>query len=465
MDLFSEVKNYYESTASALKAVDSQAVADIAEILIAAKQSGRTIFTAGNGGSAATASHMANDLMKGCRACGRVGFKVQCLSDSTPVVTCLANDFCYEDIYKIQLQTFASRSDILCVFTGSGNSENIVRAAEYASNAGITVIGFLGRDGGKTKALCDKYIIAPTDCMEQIEDIHMATEHALASVIRAQLEKTWGIEIIDAPHDGRKFKAALFDFDGTLSLIREGWQQDMIPYFCEELMKTAGGKELGKEEVERTVTDFVAELTGKQTIFQCMRLAKEIKKYGGIPQEPMEYKKEYLRRLMNRIDYRRKGLADGSIAAQEMLVRGVKEFVGALKDKGLDVYCASGTDQPQVLEEAKLLGLDGLFGSNIYGALDSHATDCTKELVISRILDENNISGEELLSFGDGFVEIELVSKNGGYSVAVATNEKERCGVDEFKRERLKAAGASAVIPDFENCHALMSFIFDNEER
>jgi phosphoheptose isomerase/phosphoglycolate phosphatase-like HAD superfamily hydrolase len=453
------IREYFDEVSGILSKTNEAALSDIAGILTDAYSRGATVVTAGNGGSSATASHMVNDLVKGCSVLGRPGFKAACLSDSSTLVTCLANDFSYEEVFERQLMTLANRGDVLCVFTGSGNSGNIVRAANYARKNGITVIGFLGRDGGKTLPLCDKYVLASTDCMEQIEDIHLVCVHALSTVVREQLKDLWGLEVIFPPVIGRKFKFALFDFDGTLSLIREGWQQIMIPYFCEEVAATPGGANSDPEEIRRTVTDFVDILTGKQTIYQCIRLAEEVEKRGGQPKEPMAYKKEYLRRLMEKIKDRREGLANGTIKPEELLVRGTVPLLKALLAEGITLYLASGTDQPQVREEAHLLGLDEYFGENIYGALDEHVTDDTKQIVIKRLLSENGVDGTELLSFGDGFVEIELVSNIGGYPIAVATDEKRKKGIDLWKRDRLVRAGAGAVIPDFEKADKIVSFI------
>lgn len=270
----------------------------------------------------------------------------------------------------------------------------------------------------------------------------------------------WSLEIINEISTNRNFKAALFDFDGTLSLIREGWQEIMIPYFYEEFCISLPDKIETDEEVNKLITDFVDELTGKQTIFQCMQLKEEIEKRGGKAKEAIDYKNEYLRRLFLKIESKREGLANGTISPTELLVKGSVEFLTALKERGIEIYCASGTDQPQVIEEAKLLGLDIFFGDNIFGALDEHAQQCSKELVIKRLLTSNNILGENLLSFGDGFVEIELVKNVGGYAIAVATDEQHKCGVNEYKRVRLLAAGADAVIPDFEDTNSLINHIF-----
>jgi phosphoheptose isomerase/phosphoglycolate phosphatase-like HAD superfamily hydrolase len=455
MNLENNFRDYLTDTAEVIKKSNMKALSDIANKLLETKQKGRVVFTAGNGGSSATASHMVNDLTKGCRVHGREGFKAICLSDSSTLVTCLANDFSYDEAYKIILKTLGEKDDVLVVYSGSGKSPNVVEAAKYAQEAGIFVIGFLGRDGGKMKDLCDLHIIAPTDSMEKLEDAHMAYEHALTVVMVNALQDMWGMEILKLPGKNRVFKSALFDFDGTLSLIREGWQQIMIPYFC-ELLESCPDK---SGDIKACVTDFVDKLTGKQTIFQCIQVAEEIKKRGGVPEEPMAYKTEYLRRLHERIKDRKAGLINGSISPEELLVPGSAELLEKLKNAGLTIYCASGTDNDAVVEEAKLLGLDKYFGKNIYGALDEHATDCTKELVIKQILGDNNITGEELISFGDGYVEIELIANIGGYSVAVATDEKRKKGIDEWKRSRLTQADASVVIPDFTNADEIMDLI------
>jgi len=459
MDLTKKFNDYLVDTAEVIKKSDMKALSDIANKLIEIKQKGGTVFTAGNGGSSATASHMVNDLTKGCRVHGREGFKAICLSDSSTLVTCLANDFSYEDAYMIELKTLGKKGDALVVYSGSGNSPNVVKASRYAQEAGICVIGFLGRDGGKMKDLCDLYIIAPTDSMEKLEDAHMAYEHALTVVMVDTLQDMWGMEILKLPQKNRVFKSALFDFDGTLSLIREGWQQIMVPYFC-ELLQAAPGNTDSIDEIHECVTDFVDKLTGKQTIFQCIQVGEEIKKRGGKSEDPMVYKTEYLRRLHEKIKDRKDGLKNGSISPEEMIVPGSVKLLEKLKEAGLSIYCASGTDNEAVLDEAKLLGLDKYFGENIYGALDEHATDCTKELVIKRILSENNITGEELISFGDGYVEIELIADIGGYSVAVATDEVRKVGINEWKRNRLTQAGASAVIPDFTDADKIMGLIY-----
>jgi len=268
-------------------------------------------------------------------------------------------------------------------------------------------------------------------------------------------ENDWKMEIVKNPPHNIEFRFVLFDFDGTLSLIREGWREIMIPYFVEVLLLTPQAED--KESVEELVTLFVDRLTGKQTIFQCIRLDEEVVKRGGKKTEPGVYKTEYLRRLGIHIKNRLSELRNGG-DPEKYLVPGSMKVLTLLRDKGYKLYLASGTDEKDVLEEAKLLKLDGYFNGHIYGARDS-ITDCSKELVIKQIISENNVTGAELVSFGDGYVEIELVSEIGGYSVGVATDEVRRRGINKIKRKRLLEAGAAMIIPDFSEAEKLVDFI------
>ncbi len=261
------------------------------------------------------------------------------------------------------------------------------------------------------------------------------------------------IEIIENPTGKYRIKNALFDFDGTLSLIREGWQQVMIPYFLEEMAKCPNCPDA--KTTEDIVTEFVDRLTGKQTIYQCMALVDEIKKYGGNPETPKYYKDEYVRRLMERIRDRREGLANGTLKPEDYLVRGSVEFLTLLKSHGVTMFLASGSDEPQVKEEVALLGLTEFFGNNIYGAKDA-TVDCSKDLVIKELLATDGVAGNQLIAFGDGFVEIELVVGAGGYGVAVATDEKHPGVLDNHKREKLLRAGAGMCIPDFSDAKGVI---------
>lgn len=257
------------------------------------------------------------------------------------------------------------------------------------------------------------------------------------------------------PWKDYRIRYALFDFDGTLSLIRQGWQDIMIPYFMEVLQQT--GTSESEQELHDCVQEFVDRLTGKQTIYQCMALDEEVRKRGGPSRDPGAYKQEYLRRLDHRIRDRKKALEMGA-DPEAFLVPGARRFVDLLKQQGVHCYLASGTDEDAVKYEAHLLGLDQVFGENIRGALDAETT-CAKELVIRQLMEEKNIQPWELVSFGDGYVEIELVARLQGLAIGAATNEETRQGINLWKRQRLIHAGANAIIADFRNPEEILAKI------
>jgi len=272
-----------------------------------------------------------------------------------------------------------------------------------------------------------------------------------------------GVEIIRPLSLDRPPAHVLFDFDGTLSLIREGWPEVMVPMMVETLQAT--GTDESPEALYRVCNDFVAELTGKQTIYQMIRLAEEVSKRGGRPEDPLVYKKRYLDRLMDRIIDRREGLRSGRIAPEAMMVPYSFELLDALKQRGAVLYLASGTDEPDVVEEVKLLRLDRYFGRHVYGAQDDFRA-FSKAQVIERILQENALQGPSLLGFGDGYVEIQNVKSVGGTAVAVASDEAARSGrPDPWKRDRLIGAGADVVIPDYRDFQPLLDYLWNTRPK
>ena len=264
------------------------------------------------------------------------------------------------------------------------------------------------------------------------------------------------IEIINPTISRGQIRYALFDFDGTVSLIREGWQGVMIPMLVELLLETPQHE--SEDELYGVVTEFVARLTGKQTIYQMIRLCEEMRQRGGSPLSPLEYKWMYLNRLGQRIQGRVTGLKTGRVTPEEMMVPGAVPMLKALRDRGVTCYLASGTDEVYVLDEAAALGLTTYF-AGIYGALDDYQ-NYSKKMVIDRILDENGLSGSELVTFGDGYVEIENTKAVGAIAVGVASDEANRQGIDEWKRKRLIDAGADLIIPDFRPFERMIAYLF-----
>jgi len=148
-----------------------------------------TIFTIGNGGSAATASHMACDLAKGTIVPGCRRFRVIALTDNLPLMTAWSNDLAYEDVFVEQLRGLFRPDDVLIAISGSGNSPNVLRAVEVARQMGGITIGLIGFEGGQLRELVDVPVVIPNQCMEQIEDIHVILGHLLSTVLREQLQQ------------------------------------------------------------------------------------------------------------------------------------------------------------------------------------------------------------------------------------------------------------------------------------
>jgi phosphoglycolate phosphatase len=264
------------------------------------------------------------------------------------------------------------------------------------------------------------------------------------------------IEILNPQLPRGRFSHVLFDFDGTLSLIREGWPQVMIPMMVEELRRT--GTAETDEQLTAAVEDFVMRLNGRQTIYQMIQLGEEVRKRGGQPEDPLHYKHRYHDLLMARIDGRLEALRSGADRPDTWTVPSSHELLDSLKRKGLTLYLASGTDLVFVRREVELLGLAHYFGEHIYGALDDYQ-NFSKKMVIERILAQHNLQGEQLLGFGDGYVEIEEVKRVGGVAVAVASDEVNRKGVNAWKRNRLIQAGADVVIPEYRRHVRLLEYL------
>ncbi len=265
------------------------------------------------------------------------------------------------------------------------------------------------------------------------------------------------IERLRPGASAERARVVLFDFDGTISLIRSGWVDVMVPMMVEIL----GELNTGEPEAELTavVEEFVSRLTGKQTIYQMMALADEVAKRGGAPKEPIEYKKQYLDLLWEQIKDRVAELQNGAAHPRKYLVPGAIELLESLREKGLTMYLASGTDQDYMRHEADLLGVTKYFDGGVFGALDDYKS-FSKAILIKKIIASAEFSGDQFLGFGDGFVEIQNIKEVGGVAVGVASDEPGCQKVDPWKRDRLAGVGADFIVPNYEPHDELMSVLF-----
>jgi phosphoglycolate phosphatase len=265
------------------------------------------------------------------------------------------------------------------------------------------------------------------------------------------------LERIRSGASAARAKVALFDFDGTLSLIRSGWVDVMVPMMVEILAGLKTGE--SEAELRAIVEDFVWRLTGKETIYQMMEFAEHVEKRGGTALDPLEYKKMYLDLLWERIRTRVEDLREGRADPEQYMVPGARALLEDLKARGLRMYLASGTDEIYMKEEARLLDVARYFDGGVYGALDDYKS-FSKKILIQRILATTDVRGEEIIGVGDGYVEIEEVKNVGGVTVGVATTEPECMVVDAWKRQRLIGVGADFIVPNYLARQELLAALF-----
>ncbi len=265
------------------------------------------------------------------------------------------------------------------------------------------------------------------------------------------------IELIQEFERG-KIKHVLFDFDGTISRLREGWQRIMAPVCVEMICGDRQPTPAIIEEVDRMID----ETTGIQTIFQMQRLEQMVREHGLVPEDkvrtPLEYKQVYNDRLMEPVNARIAEIKAGEKNVEDFLIRGVRRFLDLISQKEVVLYVFSGTDRDDVRNEAKCLGVDRYF-KEIWGALPS-VEEYSKEKVIRNIIAEHGLQGPQVLAIGDGPVELRNVKDAGGIALGVCSDEKRGTGWDESKRPRLLRAGADLLIPDFGEADALIDYLF-----
>ncbi len=262
------------------------------------------------------------------------------------------------------------------------------------------------------------------------------------------------IEMLTEHKPGRdQIRAVIFDFDGTISTLRSGWEQVMRPLMIEMI---GGGANV--PGLERDVDAYIEESTGVQTIFQMRWLAEQTARHGfAEARDEWWYKQEYNRRLTAFIADRKAMLRSGAAAPGAFMIAGAMDFLYALRAAGLHLYVASGTDEADVIDEVRLLGLSDCF-IRVVGAPPGRAA-CPKGELIRALMEDAGLTGAQLAVVGDGKVEIALGSGCGAFALGLASDEAHRSGVNETKRRKLTDAGASAIAGDFLDRAALLSLL------
>lgn len=183
MNIRSFAGNYLDGLKTVLTGFDFERYETIVHMIMDAYRDGSRIFIMGNGGSGATASHFACDINKGCCMDLEKKFKVMCLNDNMPTLLALANDVSYDVVFEAQLENFFVPGDLVIGISGSGNSENVLRAIRYAGRKGGRTIGLSGFSGGHLSKAVDVAFVAPVHDMQKVEDVHMILVHMIMQTV------------------------------------------------------------------------------------------------------------------------------------------------------------------------------------------------------------------------------------------------------------------------------------------
>jgi len=272
------------------------------------------------------------------------------------------------------------------------------------------------------------------------------------------------IEVISEPVPTMNIRHAIFDHDGTISTLREGWEQIMEPMMIKAVLGPAcqTNDEALYHRIKTRVRDFIERTTGIQTITQMHGLVDLVGEFGFVPKggilTPVQYKAIYNQELKSLVNRRLRKLEQGELHVSDFTLKGAVELLRALQNQGIRLYLASGTDEEDVKEEALCLGYADVFDGGVFGSVGEVTKDA-KKIVLERILSEVGGAYEQIVAFGDGPVEMRETSRRGAYTVGVASDEVRRFGHNEDKRRRLIRAGAGTVVPDFSQWKKLWSFL------
>ncbi len=251
----------------------------------------------------------------------------------------------------------------------------------------------------------------------------------------------------------------VFDFDGTLSWLRHGWPELMAGLFLKHLPQA----QRSLPAIHDQLLDDILSLNGKSSIYQMERCAQRVVEYGGPKLDPQEMSAQYQAALQNAVAERKDQIKNGRTKADEFVVHSARSLLQRFHARGLVLVILSGTLEPQVKEEAELLGISMFFGPHIYGST-ADLLSSSKQAVIERLMREEKIAGEHLLSFGDGPVEIRLTKQAGGLAVGVASDEDNNGSgkLHPQKLAQLRDAGADLLIPDYREPDKLVKSLLDS---
>ena len=261
-------------------------------------------------------------------------------------------------------------------------------------------------------------------------------------------------------------KVVIFDHDGTISTLRQGWAPIMQDVAVEAVLGGSGQSVPVKElnRIKNAVSGMIEKTTGIQTVIQMHHVRDLVRSCGFVSEEnimePLEYKQIFNKKLLKLVDRRIELFKQGRLDLNDLTIKGSIQFLEILKKAGVKMYLASGTDQQDVRKEAAVLGYDTLFDGRIFGSVGDVSRD-PKRIVIETIIESfpDDIRPEECYVFGDGPVEMREAAKHGFTRIGLVSDEKQRFGINPEKRSRLISGGAQALLPDFSWISLLIEYM------
>ena len=351
---------------------------------------------------------------------------------------------------------------------GAGDSYLAGAASTLAAGYDMKTAGIIGSyvAGVTVQKLFQTGTASSEEIFEIGTDPDLVYNVELAEDIRhARYLKDSEIEIVSEWCEELNITHAIFDHDGTISTLREGWEEIMAPMMMKAILGEhfIDADETLYNKVHDRVQDFIDKTTGIQTLIQMQGLVALVKEFGFVPEEEVldefGYKEIYNNELLDMVKKRETKLSRGELTIEDLTLKNGALLLETLHNAGVSLYLASGTDHDDVVNEARILGYDHLFEGKIYGAVGD-VTKEAKKNVLDTILNEiGNSKNGQLALFGDGPVEIREARKRGGVTIGIASDEVKRHGLNEKKRTRLIKAGADVIVPDFSQLSQLLHLL------
>lgn len=351
---------------------------------------------------------------------------------------------------------------------GAGDSYMAGAASALAAGYDMITAATLGSltAGVTVQKLFQTGTASPDEILALGKDPDYIYNPELAEDIRHAVYLTnSGIEIINKREKILNIKYAIFDHDGTISTLRQGWEIIMAPVMIRAILgdKYHSADETLYKKVKTRVDEYIDMTTGIQTLAQMNGLLRLIREFGCVPETDMldeyGYKKVYNDELLKMVREREDKYTRGELSLDDLTIKNAVPFLIQLHNAGVRLYLVSGTDEEDVKQEVKTLGYDHLFNGGILGAVGDIKREA-KKMVLDEILTSiGETASPSVVTFGDGPVEIRETRKRNGLSIGVASDEIRRYGLNERKRTRLIKAGADFIIPDFSQPGQLLSLL------